>query len=81
MVRGQVKVRKYPDWKCAPSGTKKRQKHTNNDNSNYNFYYLSNGYCVPAIVTACFIFRHYKIDLIVPITDGILELQEVKEFA
>lgn len=61
-------------------GREKSQRHSNNNNSsNYNFYCLLNGYHVLAIVTACFISRHYEIDLIVAIKNRKLRFQALRD--
>lgn len=61
---------------------KKSQMHNNNNNNrNYNFHYLLNGDYVLAILIAGVISKHYEIDLITSITDGIVRLQEVKGVA
>lgn len=62
-------------------GKKSQRYNNNNNNSNYNFYYLLNGDYVLAILIAGVISKHYEIDLIISITDGIVRLQEVKGLA
>lgn len=66
---------------CIVVEKQSQRYNNNNNNSNYNFYHLFNGDYVLTILIAGVISKHYEIDLIISITDGIFRLQEVKGLA